>query len=187
MSCFPVLRRALNVFAVGAFQLLSSAANAEPVTVTVDKEQQKYQLRINGEAFTVKGVGLSYRSDEMVRALKKAGGNAYRTWGVHSLDRELALARELGLMIAVGLATGKQLQGFDYDDEAAVAKQYAEMTAIIDKYKDHPNVLCWVIANEPDLFIDEQGNRAKPNQTPEFTMPWVKLPTISIKWIPITR
>ncbi len=65
MSCFPVLRRALNVFAVGVFQLLSSAANAEPVTVTVDKEQQKYQLRINGEAFTVKGVGLSYRSDEI--------------------------------------------------------------------------------------------------------------------------
>jgi uncharacterized membrane protein len=34
-------------------------------------------------------------------------------------------------VFAVGLATGKQLQGFDYDDEAAVAKQYAEMTAIL--------------------------------------------------------
>lgn len=163
MSCFPVLRRALNVFAVGVLQMLSSAANAEPVTVSVDKEQQKYQMRINGEAFTVKGVGLSYRSDDQIRALKKAGGNAYRTWGGRTLDHELVLARELGLMIAVGLETGKQLQGFDYDDEAAVAKQYAEMTAVIDKYKDHPNVLCWVIANEPNLFMDEQGNLARPN------------------------
>jgi hypothetical protein len=165
MSFFPVSRSALNVFAIaiGLFQLLVPTANAEPVTVTVDKEQQKYQLRINGEPFTINGVGLSYRTDDQIKALKKAGGNAYRTWGGKTLDHELALAKELGLMIAVGLETGKELQGFDYDDEAAVAKQYAEMTAIIDKYKDHPSVLCWVIANEPNLLMDEQGDFVTPN------------------------
>ena len=133
MSYSPVLRPALLVFAISMFQLFSATATAGPVTVSVEKEQQQYQLRINGKPFTIKGVGLGYRSDDQVRALKKAGGNAYRTWGVNSLDHELALARELGLMIAVGLPTGKQLQGFDYDNEVAVAKQYAEMPAIIDK------------------------------------------------------
>ena len=163
MCYFPVLRPMLYVVAISLFQLFSLTANAGPVTVTVDKEQQKYQLRINGEPFTVKGVGLSYRADDQVKALKKAGGNAYRTWGGRTLDHELALAKELGLVIAVGLETGKELQGFDYDDEAAVAKQYAEMTVIIDKYKGHPSVLCWVIANEPNLLIDEQGKFAIPN------------------------
>ncbi len=126
-------------------------------SVEIVSDQGRYHLLVNGEPFVVKGVGLSYSGGERMRALKAAGGNSFRTWHADKLDRELALAKSLGLMVAVGLDTGKELQGFDYNDERKVLEQYKRITAYIDRYKNHPNVLCWVIANEPNLLFDEEG------------------------------
>ena len=151
------------IAAIGALSLVLVSAQADPQKVTIVKDEKKYQLHVGGEPYQVNGVGYGTGSEGKLVALKRAGGNTFRTWGVRTLDKELVLASELGLMVAVGLETGKQLQGFDYDDEAAVARQHTKMTAIIDKYKDHPNVLCWVIANEPNLFFDKHGKLAEVN------------------------
>ena len=64
-------------------------------------------------------------------------------------------------MVAVGLDIGKELRGFDYNDEQAVAEQFARVTSIIDKYKSYPRVLTWVIANEPNLLFDDE-DQLKP-------------------------
>lgn len=135
----------------------SAGAFAEPSKVSIEKINNQYLLKVNDSPFMVKGVGLGFQNEEQVRALKQAGGNSFRTWSTENLETELALAEELNLMIAVGIRTGKELQGFDYNDKKAVAAQFENVKSIIDKYKTHPNVLCWVIANEPNLLFDEQG------------------------------
>lgn len=125
--------------------------------VRIINEDGKYSLSVNDAPYQVRGVGLGFKNIEKVEALKAAGGNTFRTWGMGHIDQELAIAAELDLMIAVGIETGKELLGYDYNDEAAVAKQFKEVTAAIEKYKNHPNVLMWVINNEPNLLFDDAG------------------------------
>lgn len=163
LSNTPVKNWHKVITLVGLTFCIASGAFSQASKVVVNKGEDGYQLLVNGAPFFAKGVGLSYKDGSRIRALKQAGGNVFRTWSTQSLDQELAMAKELGLMVAVGLATGKQLQGFDYNNDAAVAAQYTQMTAIIDKYKDHPNVLCWVIANEPNLYRNPQGEWDNPN------------------------
>jgi hypothetical protein len=131
--------------------------------VKIVKHNNQYSLTVNGQHYDVKGVGLGYKNDETVIALKEAGGNSFRTWDLNSIEQELAIAEKLGLMIAVGIVTGKELLGFDYNDEAAVAEQFKRVTNAIEKYKNHPNILLWVINNEPNLLYDEQGQLKNVN------------------------
>ena len=140
----------------------AQASNTAKV-VKVAQQDNTYFLTVNGAPYQINGVGLGYQDGERIRALKAAGGNTFRTWDVQHLDDALAIAQELDIMVAVGLETGKELQGFNYTDTKAVAAQYQKMTKIIDKYKNHPNVLLWVIANEPNLLFDDKGQSIPAN------------------------
>jgi hypothetical protein len=151
------------MFILSSLLLACTSVTKLPSLVKVIKTANKYTLTVNGQPYDVKGVGLSYKDDEQIIALKQAGGNTFRTWSLRHIEEELAIAEKLGLMIAVGISTGKELTGFDYNDEAAVAKQYKEVTAAIEKLKNHPNILLWVIANEPNLLFDEQGKSKEVN------------------------
>lgn len=135
----------------------SSEQSSVPSVVKIIKSDGKYSLSVNDSPYEVRGVGLGFKNIEKVVALKAAGGNTFRTWGMEHIDEELAIAEQLDLMIAVGISTGKELLGFDYNDQTAVAEQFKEVTAAIEKYKNHPNVLMWVINNEPNLLFDDQG------------------------------
>ena len=117
--------------------LLVACSNSTPTpsVVKVVKQNNQYSLTVNGQPYEVKGVGLGYKNDENVIALKEAGGNTFRTWNLTHIEQELAIAEKLGLMIAVGIQTGKELIGFDYNDEEAVAEQFRRVTAAIEKYK----------------------------------------------------
>ena len=131
--------------------------------VKIVKQGNQYSLTVNGQPYDVRGAGLGYKNDANVAALKEAGGNTFRTWDLDSIEQELAIAEKMGLMIAVGIVTGKELLGFDYNDEAAVAEQFNRVTAAIEKYKNHPNILLWIINNEPNLLHDEQGQLINVN------------------------
>lgn len=145
--------------------LLLSCTNSTktPSVVKIVKHNNQYSLTVNGQPYDVKGVGLGYKDDETVIALKDAGGNSFRTWELTHIEQELAIAEKLGLMVAVGIPTGKELLGFDYNDKEAVEKQFRRVITAVEKYKNHPNILLWVINNEPNLLYDEQGQLKNVN------------------------
>jgi hypothetical protein len=140
-----------------------TSSTQTPSVVKIVKQGNQYSLTVNGQPYDVRGAGLGYKNDANVVALKEAGGNTFRTWDLNSIEQELAIAEKMGLMIAVGIVTGKELLGFDYNDEAAVAEQFIRVTAAIEKYKNHPNILLWIINNEPNLLHDEAGNLTAVN------------------------
>ncbi len=122
-----------------------------------------WTLQVDGKPFVVHGAGMGYTDEAGIARLAEAGGNAFRTWGTQHLDVQLAAAQRHGLKVLVGLDMQKQLQGFDYQDEEAVARQLKALQASIDRYRSHPGLLGWIIANEPNLMIGADGAAVQPD------------------------
>ena len=124
------------------------------VPVTVQRGDDGYRLLRGGEPYTVRGAGLEFGSMD---ALAAHGGNSFRTWrtdnGRTSGQEVLDRAAELGLTVAMCIEIGRERHGFDYDDEAAVARQLEFARGEVMKYKDHPALLAWIIGNEPNLHF----------------------------------
>ncbi|UTF59327.1 glycoside hydrolase family 2 TIM barrel-domain containing protein [Gilvimarinus sp. DA14] len=135
----------------------------EPKDVDIVKTEGAYQLLVDGQPFAVKGVGFGGSDLATLELLTQIGGNSIRTWSADNADAILARAAELGIMVALGFDTQKQLHGFDYNDEQAVAEQFARLQKTVQKYKDHPNLLAWVVANEPNLLFDDDGSLTDVN------------------------
>lgn len=131
--------------------------------VTIHHTGDDWTLQVNGQAFVVHGAGMGYSDEAGIAALAEAGGNAFRTWGTEHLDMQLAAAERHGLMVLVGLDMQTQLQGFDYQDRAAVARQLTALQASVDRYKSHPSLLGWIMANEPNLMIGVDGAAVQPD------------------------
>ncbi len=144
---------------------LSNALPAKktPSIVEIQHSGDVWTLQVDGQPFVVHGAGMGYSDEAGVARLAEAGGNAFRTWGTEHLDVQLAAAERHGLKVLVGLDMQKQLQGFDYEDSDAVARQLTMLKASIDRYKSHPSLLGWIIANEPNLMIDASGAAVQPN------------------------
>jgi len=138
-------------------QSSDSKTELKPSHVTIVKKDNQYQLMVNNKPYEVKGAGLSFVSGTNFKALVEAGGNTFRTWNPKHLQSELDSAQKYNLMIAVGFELEKNLHDFDYLDTKAVAKQLEEVKHVVDKYKNHPNILCWVAGNEMNLLFDEKG------------------------------
>ncbi|WP_219006819.1 glycoside hydrolase family 2 TIM barrel-domain containing protein [Aquimarina litoralis] len=135
----------------------------EASKVVVKQIEGVYKFYVNDKKFDLKGVGINYVDGHDFEALHQAGGNAFRTWGTKNVEKELEAAKKYGFMVALGISLGKELWGFDYNDEEAVAKQLKKVKSIVKKYKDHPNVLCWVLGNELNLLFNEDGSLKKVN------------------------
>lgn len=118
-------------------------------------------LTVNGEPFEIRGVGLGGDGEPnisaRVAALAEAGGSAFRTWGPDGIEARLDAAAAHGLMVLVGLDVGQELGGFDYDDTAAVRAQHERLVAFLERYRDHPAVLGWILGNEPNLMLGADG------------------------------
>ncbi|MCH9785892.1 MAG: hypothetical protein K0U55_05690, partial [Gammaproteobacteria bacterium] len=73
-----------------------------------------------------------------------------RTWHVGD-GQILDDAQALGLSVSLCLDVGRERLGFDYNDEGAVAAQLQRFRQQVDRFKNHPALLTWIIGNELNL------------------------------------
>jgi hypothetical protein len=123
-----------------------------PVKVQILQTNGGYQLYVNHQPFYIKGAGLESGDQER---LVECGGNSFRTWHVEgeswSGRQLLERASRNGLYVTMGLDLGRERQGFDYNDRAAVARQFARIRDEVLRYKDSPALIIWAIGNELNL------------------------------------
>jgi len=121
----------------------------QPVSVEIVAEDGQFWLLRGGERYVIRGAGVD--SGEL-EALAAHGGNSLRTWSTDaSTGALLDEAARRGLTVVLCLNIGRERQGFDYDDPQAVAAQLAFARSEVDKYRNHPSLLAWMIGNEPNL------------------------------------
>jgi len=144
-------------FAMAAESVAQGKADLNPSDVSIAMQDGQAVLLVNDQPFPVHGAGMGYTEERGIASLAKAGGNAFRTWDASALDAQLDAALEHNLMVLVGLDVGKQLQGFDYSDTSSVEQQHQRLLSIVEKYRNHPKVLGWILGNEPNLMVDANG------------------------------
>lgn len=151
---FPKSKYKIVVIAFIVMMLTSSWKQVQkndpvkvPSQVEIKSVYGKYSFFVNGKVFNVKGVG----GDDKLGMLHAAGGNSIRTWGANNGGQILDSAYKYNIMVAMGLGMGQELHKFDYNDTAAVGKQFRVIKKYVDTYKNHPNLLCWVAGNELNL------------------------------------
>ena len=128
-----------------------------PCKVKIKAVNGKYHFFVNNKLFEIKGVN----GARNVALLYKSGGTSFRAGGDTNSKSVLDTAYKYHMMVAMNLSLRQELQGFNYDDTAAVARQLAGIKKIVDTYKNHPNVLCWVAGNELNLSPN-RGNPVNP-------------------------
>src|SRR5450759_5300129 len=132
--------------------------NADPMNspskVKVKAVNGKYHFFVNNKIFEIKGVN----GGRDVALLYKSGGTSFRAGGGTNSKAILDTAYKYHMMVALNLGLRQELQGFNYDDTAAVAKQLIAVKKTVDAFKNHPAVLCWIAGNELNL----SPNRGKP-------------------------
>ncbi|MEO1033137.1 MAG: glycoside hydrolase family 2 TIM barrel-domain containing protein [Bacteroidota bacterium] len=129
----------------------------KPSKVDVRSVNGQFNFYVNDTLFQLKGLGFNYEYRASFEELSKTGANAIRTWSTTYADTILKAAEKYDLMVAMGISIGKELWGFDYNDTSAVANQFENVKSIINTYKDHPNLLCWVVGNELNLLFEDDG------------------------------
>ncbi len=135
---------------LSAFIAFSVAVGGEPRHVEIRRGPEGFQLLRDGEPFFVKGAVYWAPPDNEAYPLSGVvahGGNSIRIGG-GQLDALVAAAERLGLAVTIGIPMKKQREGFDYDDGAAVRKQFEESRAIVMRHKDSPATLIWGVGNE---------------------------------------
>jgi hypothetical protein len=123
-----------------------------PVKVTLEKTNEKFQLKVNNEPFYIKGAGLEFGD---IASVAEHNGNSFRTWrtnnGKQTGKEVLDEAQKNGLMVTMGIEVARERHGFDYNDEEAVKEQFERIKKEVLELKDHPALLIWAIGNELNL------------------------------------
>jgi hypothetical protein len=133
---------------VAVFLLAPGMAAAEAIPVELRNTDQGWLLLRGGQPFFIRGAG----GDGPLDKLAEAGANSIRIWGADGAGAILDQAHALGLTVTVGIWLGHERHGFDYRDEAQVAKQLQQAREVVLKYRDHPALLIWGIGNEMEGF-----------------------------------
>ena len=132
--------------------LFSFNAYAQGSVVKISGEAGEWQLKVDGEPFYVKGVGLGdYLTPENIDYLfglaKKLGANAIRRWGKSDYDSlMLDKASEYNLKVVMGywLPVDTDYLEDDYTKETLLER----IKEYVNTYKEHPALLAWDIGNE---------------------------------------
>lgn len=127
-----------------AMLAISGPAMAKPVKVEIKGTPGHYQLYRDGQAYKVRGAG---GGDFRLDLLKSIGGNSIRTWNVGD-GSILDAAAANGLTVALCLDVGRERLGFDYNNPRSVKAQLEKFRDQVERFKDHPALLVWIIGNE---------------------------------------
>ena len=119
----------------------------QPIKTIVKQENNNWQFIRNGLPYFVKGAGGSSHLKQLVAC----GGNSIRTWDSKDGNKILDSAQKYGLTVLMGLRVTPERHGYNYDDAAAVKKQFEEIKAEVLRLKDYPALLAWGIGNELNL------------------------------------
>lgn len=130
------------------FTMLAAFGDPGAVHVQVAAFDGGYTLVREGKPYLVKGAGAAGIDLATVAA---RGGNSIRTWGVEEARTTLDEAHRHGLTVSMGLPVAAERFGFDYDDTASIAEQRQNVENAVQRYKDHPALLAWIIGNELDM------------------------------------
>jgi hypothetical protein len=125
----------------------SVGTGLKPVKTEVRMIDSSYQLYRAGKPYFIKGAGGS----NYLGRVAAYGGNSIRTWSTRNGQQVLDSAFKYGLTVLMGLGVTAERHNFNYDDTAAVRKQFDRIKAEVVKYKDHPALLAWGIGNELNL------------------------------------
>ena len=107
-----------------------------------------YTLTRDGKPFVVKGAGLD--GVDLATVVNR-GGNSIRTWGIEDAVEILDEAQRVGLLVLLGLPVAAERFGMDYDDPNAIALQRETIKTAVQRFKDHPALLGWILGNELDM------------------------------------
>lgn len=124
------------------------AAQDGPIPVEIRGEPGSFMLYRGGEPYHIRGAGAETLGD--LESLAANGANSVRTWRVGD-GSILDIAHGLGMTVALCIEIARERHGFDYDDEAAVARQFEKARETVLRYRDHPALLVWFIGNEMNL------------------------------------
>jgi len=130
-----------------AVDTLPTGEKLQPIKVEVKRTEKGFELLRGGKPYFVRGAGGS----SYFHRVAANGGNSIRTWGTNGAKGILDSAQQNGLTVMMGLWVAPERHGFNYDDAAAVRKQFERAKADVLKYKDHPAMLSWGIGNELNL------------------------------------
>lgn len=122
-------------------------ASIQSIKTVITKENNKWQFVRNGQPYFVKGAGGSGHLKELVAC----GGNSIRTWDSKDGMKVLDSAKKYGLTVLMGLRVTPERHGFNYDDSAAVKRQFEQMKQEVQQLKNYPALLAWGIGNELNL------------------------------------
>ena len=138
---------------ISIFKIYLFAAITLPVVcfnqtnqVEIIEKNKAFTLLKNGEPYYIKGAG----AKSHFKTLKESGANSIRIWSTNN-KQLLDSAEKYGLTVTLGLWVNQERNGFNYNDEYAVAGQIELLKKDILKLKDHPALLMWGIGNEVDL------------------------------------
>lgn len=148
-SLFSFAQISCSHIADGASQ--STVIPTEPVKVEVAGSPGKYQLIRGGLPYEVRGAGLVHAD---IATFARHGGNSIRTWGIENAQQVLDEAYENGVTVSLCLWVEQERQGFDYNDELAVARQLEGFEKEVLKYRNHPALLTWIVGNEVNKHDD---------------------------------
>lgn len=118
---------------------------AVPVKVEVVGSQGRYQLLRGGEPYLVKGAGAIVSN---YSGLARRGGNSVRTWNIDMAQARLDQALEAGVTVSLCLPVVAPRYGFDYSNETFLVAQRTRVWAAVERYRDHPALLAWILGNE---------------------------------------
>ena len=127
-------------------------------TVSIKQTTQGYRLLRNGVPFLIKGAGgdLKY-----LKELKEAGANTIRIYDTLHLSTKLDKISRSGLFAVIDIPVPRFDSKMDsfYTNKTKVKKLMITIKAFIERFKNHPAILYWILGNEvqyPELSGDKR-------------------------------